>query len=197
MAPTFRPSDRFVLCLAGVEHAVGVVFDNVAGDRGMRLAALGARFDVNLGHLFCSPRCVCLLPRGWTGGITFPGGTDRFVDGERVFLYRLNLPQRTKTASGIAPRWSSRQVGDLVPAAANASWVGPTRSRSASVKQDPHAIRPVRTPTTPCPSSGDSRNRARWPIRLSKVKPQVRGRGMTRTWGGPPIPRALAQRSWG
>jgi hypothetical protein len=74
MALPLRPSDRFILGAGGVQHAIGMVFDNIAGDRGMRIAALGARFNVNLGHLFCSLRCMFAAPRVVVAQTTLPGG---------------------------------------------------------------------------------------------------------------------------
>lgn len=64
MTLPFRPVNSCLLCLASVELAVSRVFDDVVGDRGMRIAALGARFDVNRGHLFYSLRVRVTAPRG-------------------------------------------------------------------------------------------------------------------------------------
>ena len=76
MALSFRPVDSSLLCLAPVELAVSRVFDDVMGDRGMRIAAFGARFNVNLGHLFYPFGCVVPRHAVRRGKVTLPGRSD-------------------------------------------------------------------------------------------------------------------------
>lgn len=97
MALTFRAINSFLLRLRGLENAVSKVFDYVVRDAGALSTALGARFNLNLGHVFDSFR-VAFGPRG-CGNTTVPERTDRFLDGECVFLHR-----RTRSYDSARPR---------------------------------------------------------------------------------------------
>lgn len=49
MAPLFCPVDSFLLGLGAVEFAIGVIFDDAAGNR-ISVAAFGSRFNIDVGH---------------------------------------------------------------------------------------------------------------------------------------------------
>jgi hypothetical protein len=51
MSITLGPIDRFILCGKGAEYVIGVVFDNIIVDTGSLVAALRARFNINIRHV--------------------------------------------------------------------------------------------------------------------------------------------------
>jgi len=60
MTLAFRPGDSFVLGLEGLEHVVGVILDNLIGDRVPFRPSFGPSFNVDRGHV--SLPCSLRLP---------------------------------------------------------------------------------------------------------------------------------------
>jgi len=54
LAVIFRPIDRFPLCLEVAERMVCVVFNDIIVDMASLGTTLGARFNVNVRHVFLS-----------------------------------------------------------------------------------------------------------------------------------------------